>query len=152
MPSRDEVTRYLCELPDGDYWEILERADADRRSRFEREVPQEPPAGADRDALAQWLARQHLATDPGITEIYYLQNCPAGEIRLVEVNRLLPLSVPPSGSLEAMDFGLDIAGADAVLFVVDATPAQLESVRAGELKLPQGWEFEPHLRVARNGA
>ncbi len=92
MPSREEVTQFLRELPDDDYWEVLEQADADRRSRFEQEVPQDPPPGADRDALARWLARQHLATDPGIAEVYCLQDSPAGEIRLIEVNRLLPLS------------------------------------------------------------
>ena len=44
----------------------------------------------DRDSMAKWYAKQHLQTDPGLREIYYLtKDAPDREIRFVEINELI---------------------------------------------------------------
>ena len=44
----------------------------------------------DRDSMADWYAREHLKTDPGIVSVHYLPtNSGDREIRFIEVNRLI---------------------------------------------------------------
>jgi len=101
-----------------------------------------PAVKFDRDAMANWYARQHLKTDPGITEIYYLPDgAPEREIRFVEINKLL--ANINSDALEPVDFGVDTgAESEHKLFVLDVTPSQWLSITQGELSLPDGWSLK----------
>jgi hypothetical protein len=104
----------------------------------------------DRDAMAKWYAKQHLHTDPGIREIYYLQKgAPDREIRFVEINELI--AEMQDNSLEPIDFGVD-AGAESEhkLFVLDVTPAQWDAIRQGTLALPGGWTLEDAKALPEN--
>ena len=96
----------------------------------------------DRDSQAQWYAKEHLKTDPGIVDVYYLPHgAPDREIRLVEVNRLI--GDRNDGALEPIDFGID-RGMDTehTLFMLDVTPEQWERINHRELPLPGGWSIE----------
>jgi hypothetical protein len=144
MPTTNEVADYLTQIPADEYSDLLAQVDERRRRREAETNP--PPTEPNRDAVAHWLARRHLATDPGITEVYYLQAAPAGEIWLVEVCRLsVPAEEPPT----AIDFGLDVEGARYQLFVVDVSAEQMERVRRGQLRLPRDLPFIPHQRFGR---
>ena len=94
-----------------------------------------------RDSWAGMYATRHLATDPGIQEICYLQDqSPENEIRLVEVNELL--SLREIDHLEPIDFGVDIDGVHPHrLLVLDVTPQEWEQVKGGRLRLPAGWSM-----------
>lgn len=96
----------------------------------------------DRDSMAAWYARQHLNTDPGIKEIWYLPtDAGAREIRLVEINELL--ADGNDLGMEPIDFGVDTGTESAHrLFVLDVTPEQWERIRSGTLSLPRVWKLE----------
>jgi hypothetical protein len=96
----------------------------------------------DRSAMAQWYARQHRKTDPGIRAVYYLPgDAPDREIRFVEVNELI--AERNDDTLEPIDFGVD-AGMESEhkLFVLDVTPGQWERIQQESLSLPHGWLLE----------
>jgi hypothetical protein len=96
----------------------------------------------DRDSMAKWYAKQHLQTDPGLREIYYLtKGAPDREIRFVEINELI--AQMNDDTLEPIDFGVD-TGADSEhkLLVLDVTPGQWEAIRRGDLALPAGWTLD----------
>lgn len=94
----------------------------------------------DRDLLAAWYAKRHMEIDPGVVEIHYLPaNSPDREIRLLEVNRLIP-ELLDSG-LEPIDFGVDIGETGGhTLVVLDVTPHQWDEIESGRLSLPPGWQ------------
>jgi len=96
----------------------------------------------DKDAMADWYAKQHLKTDPGITKIYYLPDgAPEREIRFVEINKLL--ATINGDTLEPIDFGVDTgAESEHKLLVVDVTPSQWGSIDQGALSLPAGWSLK----------
>lgn len=96
----------------------------------------------DRDSLANWYATQHLRTDPGIRQIFYLPNdASEREIRLVEINELI--GERTDDALEPIDFGID-RGMDSEhqLLVLDITPGQWERIHQGQLSLPASWTLE----------
>ena len=95
-----------------------------------------------RDSLAKWYAKQHLKTDPGIIEVYYLPaNCGEREIRFVEVNELI--GERDVKILEAIDYGVDIGTENEhQLLVVDVTPRQWPDVQNGNIQLPDGWSLD----------
>ena len=95
----------------------------------------------DRDSLAQWHATEHLKTDPGIREIYYLPaNASEREIRFVEVNELI--GELQDNALEPIDFGVDFGlESQHKLLVLDVTPGQFERIRQSSLPLPAGWSL-----------
>jgi hypothetical protein len=101
----------------------------------------------DRDAMAKWYAHRHLQTDPGVVEINYLPiNAPAREIRLLEVNS----EVSETSDMEPIDFGVDVGGMNQhVLFVLDITPSQWESIQGGKLALPKGWSLDNRATFSR---
>lgn len=103
----------------------------------------------DRDVLAKWYARRHYKTDPGVREVYYLpRNSPDREIRLLEVNSLIPDRAPPM--LEPVDFGVDLDGAEGhTLVVLDVTPSEWDSIQAGRLTLPPGWTLDDRQHFPR---
>jgi hypothetical protein len=100
------------------------------------------PAPFDKDAMAKWYARQHLQTDPGIVEIYYLpKGASDREIRFVEVNQLI--AEMNDDALEPLDFGVDTGSeSEHKLFVLDVTPSQWDAIKQGDLALPWGWILE----------
>ena len=109
-----------------------------------------PALQFDRDATAMWYAREHLKTDPGVREIYYLpSNAPDHEIRFVEVNDMI--AEQTDDALEPVDFGVD-RGMDSehALLVLDVTPSQWDRIRTGSLKLPPTWSLESAVQYLKN--
>ena len=101
-----------------------------------------PATQFDRDSIASWYAKQHLATDPGVREVCYLpSNAPDRDIRLVEINDLI--AERSDDALEPIDFGVD-RGLDSehLLWVLDVTPGQWERIKDGSLPLPGGWSLD----------
>lgn len=92
----------------------------------------------DRDAMARWYAEQHLKSDPGTDAIHYVpENSPNREIRLIEVNHLIPEREP-----EPIDFGVDRGTPDFHRVVVlDVTPSQWDRILNGLSPLPDGWSL-----------
>ena len=144
MLSQDEMFQYLVGLPETEYAEVVFRAESGRHERVSEAFAEQLPAAPDRDTVACWLARQHLAIDPGVAEICYLRAAPANEIRFIEVNRLLPIPDPVQGQFDFVDFALDIDRLDFSLSVIDMTADQWQKVVRGMLNLPEGWTLEPH--------
>lgn len=99
----------------------------------------------DRDSLAQWYAKSHLETDPGIDRVLYLPNeAPDREIRFVEINKMI--GDRTDDSLEPIDFGIDTGTENAhTLLVLDVTPAQWERIRSHQLPLPHDWSLDKAL-------
>ena len=92
--------------------------------------------------MADWYAKEHLKTDPGIVAVYYLPTS-AGEreIRLIEVNSLI--GDRNDVALEPIDFGVDTGMETAhKLFVLDVTPEQWQRIRTQELQLPGNWSLD----------
>ncbi len=106
-------------------------------------------AAPDRDSMARWYADRHLATDPGIKQIYYLKaNAPDREIRFLEVNDLI--AVRDADPIEPMDFAVDVDGATPyALMVVDVTPDQWAKIERKEIPLPQGWSLDSAIVLGR---
>ena len=101
-----------------------------------------PAIQFDRRLMANWYAKEHLKTDPGIVAVYYLPtNSGEREIRLIEVNRLI--GDRNDVALEAIDFGVD-AGMETAhkLFVLDVTPEQWQRIKTRELPLPGNWSLD----------
>lgn len=101
-----------------------------------------PAIKFDRDAMANWYAKQHLKTDPGIQWIYYLpKNASEREIRFIEVNKLI--GDRNDDTLEPIDFGVDTGmETEHKLFVLDVTPSQWDRIRQASLQLPESWSLE----------
>jgi len=96
----------------------------------------------DRNSLARWYAVEHLKTDPGVDEIYYLPtNAPEREIRFIEVNSLI--GELEDNALEPIDFGVDFGReSQHKLLVLDVTPGQFERICQSSLPLPNGWSLD----------
>lgn len=101
-----------------------------------------PTTQFDRDSMARWYAKEHLKTDPGIVDVYYLPtNAGDREIRFVEVNHLI--GDRNDDVLEAIDFGVDTGTETAhKLYVLDVTPEQWDRISKRELKLPGNWSLK----------
>lgn len=151
MFSYDEALQYLASLPDNDYVDVIIHVESRRQQRVTEAFSSELPESPDRNTVAGWLAAQHLAVDPGIAEIYYLQDAPDDELRFIEINRLLPVPEPLGGQFNFVDFGLDIDQVDLSLSVIDMTGDQWRKVLGGVLSLPNGWTIEPY-RIFRREA
>jgi hypothetical protein len=97
------------------------------------------PRSTERDAVANWVALQHFALAPDITDVYYLpHNAPLDELRLVEVNRL---AHGIQAEVEAVEFGFDVEGLDYRLMVVDLSEAEHELLKKDGIDLPAGWSL-----------
>ncbi len=92
--------------------------------------------------MADWYAKEHLKTDPGIVSVYYLpKNAGEREIRFIEINKLI--GDRNDDALEAIDFGIDTGTDNAhKLFVLDVTPEQWERIQAKKLALPADWSLD----------
>lgn len=102
-------------------------------------MPRTTPTAFNRDRMAKQYAKRHMKIDSGVLEIHYLPtNAPPREIRLLEVNGIIPETVP----LEPLDLGVTAGQADGhTLHVIDITPGQWKQVLSGRLQLPAGWSL-----------
>jgi len=108
------------------------------------------PKNPSRDQVAAWIARKHLAADPGITDVWHLPgNASEREIRLVEVNALL--AELPNEEIIPIDFGFNVEGSVFSLLVLDVTPDQWERLQAGALPLPATWTLQDKQLVGHVG-
>jgi len=147
--DQNELARQAEQLNDAQWYEFLDALDevAKRRRQRGAEIPEQPD-DCSREGVAAWIARNHLANDPSVREIWYL---PAGadtEIRLVEINERIEGG---GDELNPIDFVIDVAGISYTLLIVDLTGDQLAQVRSGQLALPDGWHFEDAKLVGRRG-
>jgi hypothetical protein len=152
MLTPQELARTAEQYDEGQWFEFLDELDAVSRRRQRRVGEPAPPATADRDAMARWVARKHLVSDSGIREIWYFpQGAPPDEIRFLEVNDRLSLSDAEVTRVEPIEFGL--AGQDArlKLLVADVSGDQLDAIKAGCLELPRGWELSGNTIWGRRG-
>ena len=135
-PRLSEVADRIGE----DEWSAeLDEIDEATKLFRQKDIESEPPAGSDRDKIAEWVAKRHLGTDGSIRQVVYLPSgAPANEIRLLEVNERFARDeeVP-----EPLDFGIEIAGRAIKVFVADVTKAQLEKLKADPTTLPKGWAW-----------
>jgi len=96
------------------------------------------------------LAKTHIIADTAIREVWYLpKGAPPDEIRLLEVNDALAGS---QVSVEAVDFGLNVAGRPFHLLVADITTDQLLQLRQDPSRLPPGWSIDGELNWGRRAA
>ncbi len=87
MQAPQELARTAEQYDEEQWFESLDELDAVSRRRQHRAEEPAPAADAERDEMAHWIGRNHLASDTGIREIWYLpQGSPPDEIRLLEVN------------------------------------------------------------------
>ncbi len=105
-----------------------------------------------KDEVAMDLAKSHLETEPEITAIYWLlsdrEDDPDEPLKLLEVN---PNTI--ERGIEPIRFGPDASGGVPFpVVVVDVSPGEFAQVRAGDLKLPNGWSLGPQLECERTHA
>ena len=79
---------------------------------------------------------------------YLPREAPPGEIRLLELNERL---AGAESRAEAIDFGLDVEGAQFLLFVADITSEQLDQIKKDPSRLPSGWSLDES-KIWRRGA
>jgi hypothetical protein len=140
MPDIHELHKGLLELPRRAYSELIVKVDAERKRAIETREP-EPAPGISRDEFARWVGRLHYEIDKGIIRVlHFPTGAPVDEVRLLEVNGLLPL--PENAPVVAFDFMPDIEGVNYRLFVADVTPRQFDEIQAGRIALPTGWSLE----------
>ncbi len=136
-------------LDDEKWYGRLDKLDEAARRRRQRTQVLDAPTDRSRDQVAAWVAKKHLLTDSGVREVWYLpRGAPPEEIRLLEVNDRL---AGAESEVEAIDFGLDIEGANFRLFVADATSDQLNEIKQVPARLPPGWSLDDST-IWRRGA
>ena len=113
-----------------------------RRREAANPEDRRPPLNPTRDQFAEWLARRHLASDPGLTRVIDLPGgAPDGEIRLLEVNGLL--TEAGAEPIEPLDFSPDSDELPFRVFVAEISPDEWDQIRGGGWAiLPSGWSLE----------
>ena len=140
MSDAQQLAMQASQLDPGEYQVFLDQLAEKRKNQFRSQLA-ENPEDKSRDSVAKWIAFQHLATDPGITDVWYLpHNAPEEEIRLIEVNHLL--RGVEDEETTPIDFGLDIEGINFKLLVLDVKPGQFENLKRRTLPAPDNWSFE----------
>jgi len=138
------------QIDDEQWYDYLDKLDEDSCRRRRSQVQVSAPTNGDRDAVAAWLAKTHIIADSAIREVWYLpKGAPPEEIRLLEVNDRLAGS---QASVEAVDFGLNVAGRPFQLLVADITTDQLLQLRQDPSRLPPGWSIDGALNWGRRAA
>ncbi len=132
------------------WYDYLDKVDDVSREWRKSGQSSDPPAGADRDAVAAWLAKKHFITDSTIREVWYLpKNAPQNELRLLELSDRLASN---ESSVDPLDFGLDVDGANFRLMVADVTTDQMEQIKQNIQQLPPGWSLDGTTMWRRRGA
>jgi hypothetical protein len=132
------------------WYDYLDKVDDAAREWRKSDQSSDPPAGADRDFIAAWLAKKHFIADSAIREVWYLpKNAPQDEIRLLELSDRLAGN---ESSVDPLDFGLDIEGANFRLMVADVTTDQMEQIKQDRQRLPPGWSLDGTTMWRRRGA
>jgi len=150
MPTPQELARVAEQYVEEQWFEFLDELDAVSRRRQQRNPAAPVPAGPERDEMALWIARKHLAADSSIRKVLYLpKGAPADEIHLLDVNDRLALPEAENGKIAPIEFGLNVQGAPFQLFVADITSEQLDAIKAGRLSLPAGWDLADHITTGR---
>jgi hypothetical protein len=154
--SWSEYVRLHLDPPDpeqtGDeqWYDYLDKLDEASRQRRRQPDALVQPLRGDRDSVAEWLARKHLIADAGIREVWYLpQGAPPNEIRLLELNDRFAGN---ELSVDAIDFGVDVQGANFRLVVADITSDQLADLKHDPSRLPSGWSLDGNRIWGRRGA
>jgi len=139
------------ELIDDEQWyDYLDKLDEDSSRRRRSQSRLSTPTNGNRDEVAAWLAKTHIIADSAVREVWYLPNgAPPDEIRLLEINDRLAGS---QTSVEAVDFGLDVAGKPFRLLVADITSDQLVQLRQDPSCLPPGWSIDGASNWGRRAA
>jgi len=148
MPNREELIQALAQLDTSTLEEVINSA-YQQRYPSEDAVPQaRPDSKATPRQFAEWLANQHMRSDMAIMRVVYLPaGAPEGEIRLLEVNRLL--NPPDPDTIEPLDFTPDTQPHFKV-FVADVTTDQWERIKLKpDSILPRGWELDGNLMFTR---
>ena len=65
MPTPQELARTAEQYDEEQWFEFLDELDAVSRRRQRRAEEPTPPAAAERDTMAHWMARKHLVSDSG---------------------------------------------------------------------------------------
>lgn len=148
MVSREDLIATLAGLDPAMLEEVITSAYRKRRDGNVPAPSLAPAGGTTSEQFARWLAARHLASDPAIEKVVYLPTgAPAGEVRLLEVNRLL--NPPDPDSVEPLDFTPDTETPFRV-FVADVTGDQWERIqRSPEAMLPDGWALAGNLIFGR---
>jgi hypothetical protein len=148
MTSREDQIATLARLDPASFEEVVSSAYRQRRTPDDAGPPSPPDTGATPEQFARWLAGRHMSSDLAIEKVVYLPvGAPAGEIRLLEVNRFL--NAPEPDAVEPLDFTPDTDPSFKV-FVADVTGDQWERIqRTPEALLPVGWALEGNLILGR---
>jgi hypothetical protein len=141
MTTREEILEALGQLDQSTFNEVINLACQSRRDPCEDGHQDRPDLSAGPEPFARWLAYRHMAGDAAIERVIYLPaGAPKNEIRLLEVNRLLP--VGEEEAVEPLDFTPDIDGLQLRVLVADLTAKQWERIRReGGTSLPMGWQL-----------
>ena len=143
QPTPEEIARMAEVLGDTDWLDFLEQLDEVSRRRRLRQAEPELSNSEDRDAVAAWIARRHFLADSAIRQVWYLpEAAPPKEIRFLEVNDRLGDSAMKGSQVETIDFYVDIQDSPFRLFIADISSEQLDQLRRGELRLPEGWRLD----------
>ncbi|HUQ69795.1 MAG TPA: hypothetical protein VM165_09750 [Planctomycetaceae bacterium] len=145
MPTPTELAQQAEELNQDEWLAFLDALDAVSRRRRERIPGEAAPPGNDRNRIAAWLASQHLRSDAGIREVWFLPTgAPDLEIRFLEVSDIHPHPAPNGTNLRPIDFALEIAGYDGRLLIIDLDQPTLDQIRQTDDSglLPSGWSLQ----------
>lgn len=94
----------------------------------------------DKEQVRQRLARAHYNVEPGISEIFTVENpgcedSPDEPIKLLEVNQdTIAVGIQPLGFSPVPEHGFPYP-----TVIIEVTPDEWEQIRIGELTLPHGW-------------
>ncbi len=148
--DQNELARQAEQLNDAQWYEFLDALDevAKRRRQRGAEIPEQPDDHS-REGVAAWVARNHLANDSSVREIWYLPSPEDTEIPLIEINERIEGG---GDDLNPIDFAIDVAGTSYTLLIIDLTGDQLAQIRSGQLALPDGWHIESAKLVGRRGS
>jgi len=151
---RDQINpppeRFAPRLTGDEYFNYLEDADAVVQVRKATDQNEPLPDGANRDQVAEWVARQQMDTDGSIQQVWFL---PTGtnlaEIRLLEVSERY---TGDPDELHPVRFWIDVNGGKYRVAVVDITNDRLAKIRSNPSNaLPEGWTINNARGWSRRG-
>ncbi|MGO9598931.1 MAG: hypothetical protein ACLP7Q_13160 [Isosphaeraceae bacterium] len=149
MPDLEELIQALTELDPATLQNVINSAFERRRDLADRAELARPDLGTTPSQFAKWLALRHMETDAAIERVVYLPaGAPAGEIRLLEVNRFLH---PPEDDLiEPLDFTPESFNLPFTVLVADVTRDQWERIQRDVGLLPKGWDLKDSQTFTRS--